>query len=370
VLQSRRILGSPGALLIYSRKPCAFRGTTIVGCAFAFILLPSFFLSPNPAEAQGAISSSVQIAGAVRDEASRKPVAGARVDLTSPGGFAAPSQYTDTNGQFHIDRVKDGDYQVTVRKLGYETAQLSISVSGGHASNVDIDLRAERSNSDAGSKTATGPAETVSTHELKVPEKARDESARGKELMAKSDYAGAIAEFQKATDDSPSYYEAYVRMGVAQYMAGQAPDALRSFQKSIDLSGGKYSEAFFDLAEVLNDTNDFSGAQVVARQQIALDQSWQGYFQLSRALLGLKQYPDAERAAKKCRDLNARYRQIYVILKNIHLQMQDFPSALQDIDAYLKLDPNSPTSEQMRATRAQVMKALESEQSKASPKPQ
>ena len=342
----------------------------MAGCALASILLPSLFLSPKPAAAQGGISASSQIAGSVRDEVSRQAVAGARVDLTSSGGFAAPSQYTDTNGQFHIDRVKDGDYQVSVRKIGYVTAQVSISVNGGHASNVDVDLRPERSNSDAGSKSGTGPPETVSTHELKVPQRARDDSARGKELMAKSDYAGAIAEFQKATDDFPSYYEAYVRMGVAQYMAGHAPDALQSFQKSIDLSGGKYSEAFFDLAEVLNDTGDFSGAQVVARQQIELDQSWQGYFQLSRALLGLKQYPDAEHAAKKCRDLNARNRQVYEVLKDIHIAMHDYSGALDDIDAYLKLDPNSPASQQIRATREQLVKALANTPAKASPKTQ
>jgi hypothetical protein len=356
--------------MICSHKPFAFRRTAIAGCVFALILLPSFFLSPKTAGAQGNISASSQIAGTVRDETSRQAVAGARVDLTSPGGFAAPSQYTDTNGQFHFDRVKDGDYQVTVRKIGYGTAQLSISVSGGHASNVDVDLRAERSNSDAGSKAGTGPAETVSTHELKVPERAREESARGKELMAKNDYADAIAEFQKATDDFPSYYEAYVRMGVAQFMAGHATDARISFQKSIDLSGGKYSEAFYDLADVLNDTDDYSSAEVVARQQIELDQSWQGYFQLSRALLGLKQYPDAERAAKKCRDLNARYRQIYEVLKDIHISMRDYSGALDDIDAYLKLDANGPASQQMRATREQLVKALANTPAKASPKPQ
>jgi hypothetical protein len=50
--------------------------------------------------------------------------------------------------------------------------------------------------------------------------------------------------------------------------------------------------------------------------------------------------------------------------------MQDFPEALQDIDAYLKLDPNSPVSQQMRATRAQVSTALEGAQAKASQKSQ
>jgi tetratricopeptide (TPR) repeat protein len=335
------------------------------------LILPLSFLCPGLAEAQ-AISDSAQVVGYVRDDASHQPVVSARIDLISPNGFAAPTQYTDTNGQFHFDHARDGDYHVTVRKMGYITAELNISVSGGHQSNVDVDLRAESPNSASGSKTGTGGRPgSVSAHELKVPERAREESDKGKALMAKSDYAGAVAEFQKAIDTFPSYYEAYSRMGIAQYMAGHPTEASGSFQKSIDLSGGKYSDAFFDLADVLNDTNDFSGAEIVARQEIALDESaWQGYFQLSRSLLGLKQYADAERAAKKCRDLNVQNRQIYLILTNVHLGMQNFPAALDDIDAYLKLDPKSPASEQMRTTRAQVTKALESAPAKASQKPQ
>jgi tetratricopeptide (TPR) repeat protein len=356
--------------MICFRKPGVFRGGAVTVYGLGFILLLS--LLPASAARAQAISDSAQVVGYVRDEASHQPVVSARIDLISPSGFAAPSQYTDTNGQFHLDHVKDGDYRVSVRKMGYVTAELNVSVSGGHQSNVDVDLRPESPNSAAGSKAGTGGRpESVSAHELKVPERAREESDKGKALMAKSDYVGAVAEFQKAIDAFPSYYEAYSRMGLAQYMAGHAAEARESFKESIDLSGGKYSEAFFDLADVLNDTDEFSQAEAVARQEIALDQSWwQGYFELSRSLLGLKQYADAERAAKKCRDLNAQNRQIYLILTNIHLGMKEFPAALDDIDAYLKLDPKSPASEQMRKTREQVTKAIENAQTKASQKPQ
>jgi tetratricopeptide (TPR) repeat protein len=338
---------------------------TKVVTAITLGLLVCFLSAPAPA-AQ-AVSDSAQVVGYVRDEASHEPIVSVRVDLISQKGFAAPSQYTDTNGEFHFDHVHDGDYQVNARKIGYVTAQVSVSVIGGHESNVNFDLRRESSGSGTDSNANKGGPETVSAHELKVPEKARAESDRAKALMAKSDFDGAIVEFQKAIDDFPSYYEAYSRMGVAQYMGGHAVEARASFQKAIDLSGGKYEEALFDLANVLNDTNDFSGAEAIARQQIALDESsWEGYFQLARALLGMQKYADAEVPAKKCRELNARYHQIYIILTNIHIGMRDYPAVLQDIDAYLKLDSSSPAAAQMRTTRAQVVKAL----AKGSSKPE
>lgn len=318
-----------------------------------------------------AVSDAAQVVGYVRDEGSHEPIVSARVDMISPKGFAAPSQYTDTSGEFHFDRVKDGDYQVTVRKMGYVTAQVSVSVIGGHQSNVNFDLRRDNSGGGANSNGNKGRPETVSTHELTVPEKARSESDKGKALMAKNDYLGAIAEFQKAVDDFPSYYEAYCRMGVAQYMSGHATEARDAFQKAIDVSDGKYEEAFFDLANVLNDAGNFADAESVAQKEVALDQSsWEGYFQLARALLGMQKYADAETNAKKSRDLNRRDRQIYVILTNIHIGMHDYPSVLQDIDAYLKIDSTSPAAAQMKTTREQVQKAMaKSEPAGASQKP-
>lgn len=179
--------------------------------------------------------------------------------------------------------------------------------------------------------------------------------------MAKKDYAGALAQFDKAINEFDPYYEAYADMGVAQFMLGHTPDAVRSFQKSIDLSKGKYPDAEFDYADLLNDTGDFAGAAPLARQDIALeDASWRGYFQLSRALLGLKQIPEAEKSARRAQELNPQDRQIYVILTNIHIAKRDYPAVLEDIDAYLKLDPDSSASQQMRATRAQVARVLAS----------
>lgn len=317
--------------------------------------------------AQG-VSPGGGVSGYVRDASSQDPVVSARVDLMSPNGFAAPTAYTNENGEFRFNSVGDGDYHIMVSKMGYDKVELTVSVVAGHTAQLTIDLKTTASDSN-GSSAEKGPAETISAHELSAPPAARDAYAKGQGLMAKNDYDGAIAAFQKATRQFPDFYEAYATMGVAQYMSGHAADARASLQKSIDLSKGKYPDALFDLADVYNDINDYADAEPLAKQVIDLDpSSWHGCFERARALLGLKRYAEAEQNARKAIELAPKNLHAYVILTNTHIAMQDYAAAIHDIDAYLKLDPNSSASEAMRSTRAQLAKAL-SAAKKQSPKP-
>jgi hypothetical protein len=329
------------------------------GLCAVFVLSGRFFRLDL--RAQG-VSDSPQIAGFVRDASSHEPVVSARIDLISPRGFAAPTTYTNTEGEFRFDYVKDGDYQVEVRKMGYEDAKLAVSVVAGHHSHVEVDLEPK-----SDSVEDREPAETVSAHELTVPENAREDYRKGRALMAKEDYTGAVAAFLKATQESPTYYEAYAKLGVSQYMSGHADEARAALEKSMELSEGKYAEAAFDLADVFNDVGNFSDAEPLARRGIALDaSSWQGQFELARSLLGMKRYADAERSAKKCLAMKPQNKQLYIVLTNIHIELHEYPAVVEDIDAYLKLDPNSAASEQMRATRAQVLKAMATAKKKSS----
>ncbi len=97
----------------------------------------------------------------------------------------------------------------------------------------------------------------------------------------------------------------------------------------------------------------------MARQAIALDNSWRGYFELARAQFGLRQFPDAEENAAKARDLQPDYPLVYVVLTNIHLALRDYASVMQDADAYLKRAPNSAIGEQIRTIRQHVERALQ-----------
>jgi tetratricopeptide (TPR) repeat protein len=326
----------------------------------------AFFACAPAGLAQG-VNEGASILGYVRDAGTHEPLVGARVDLMSPNGLAAPTRYTNSNGEFSIGGVPDGDYHVIIKKLGFKDDEESVSVIASHQSRLDVDLR--HSNSD--NTTPDAPAEAISAHQLTVPEKPRQDYMKGKDLLGKNDYAGAQASFEKAIKEFPSYYEAYADLGYTQYMQGHAPEARASLQQSIDLSDGKYPDALFDLADVSNDTGDYAKAEQLAGQDVGLESaSWRGYFQLARAQAGLKKFPEAERNAKKSLELNNKLSMTYVILTNIHIATRQYSAAVDDIDGYLKLDGNSPTSEQMRATRAQLAKALAAATAKPQPSSQ
>jgi len=297
---------------------------------------------------------NARINGTVVDEASHQPISSARVELVGPSGLAAPTKYTSLNGKFYFG-APDGDYHLVIRKMGYRDGKASVSVYGASQSRVDVELVRETSDS----KSSAAPFEVISAHELTISEKAREWYREGKTLTGKKDYNGAVAQFQKAIKESPSYYEAYAGMGIAQYLLGQAPAARASMQKSVDLSEGKYSEGLLDFASVLNGLHDFASAETFARQGIALEgTSWRGHLELARALLGLNRLTEAELSAREAQKLNGQDAQVYVVLVNIHAGMRHYNAVLRDIDAYLALEPSGPMSDQMRTTRAQAAKAL------------
>ncbi len=309
---------------------------------------------------------NARIIGTVVDEASHQPVSSARVELVGPSGLAAPTKYTTLNGKFYFG-APDGDYHLVIRKTGYRDGKASVSVYGAGQTRVDVELVRETPDS----KLSSAPAEVISAHELTISEKARDFNREGKTLTGKKDYKGAVAQFQKALKESPSYYEAYAGMGIAQYLLGQAPAARASLQKSVDLSEGKYLEGLLDFANVLNGLHDFAGAETFARQGIALEgTSWQGHLELARALLGLKRLMEAEQSAMEAEKLNSQDAQVYVLLVNIHAGMRKYSAVLRDIDAYLALSPIGPMSEQMRTTRAQIAKAMADAEARSPHKPQ
>jgi len=317
--------------------------------------------------AQAQVDNNHAVLGTVHDSATHDPVAGVRVELVLGGNqLAAAPQTTSTEGQFRFYGVP-GDYFILARKEGYVPAQQKFSIVAGQEISVTIDL--VRQPPEVSSSAA--PGEAISAHQLTVPAKAREAYGKGMTLVdSKKDYAGAIVQFESAVRDYPSYYEAYAEMGVTHYHMGDAAAAEEDLRKSIELSSGKYSYAVVDLAELMNNTGRFADAEPVARQAIGADgSSSRGYYELARAEWGLKRPADAEGNAAKSRDLKPDYPLVYLMLTNIHLALKNYSSALQDIDAYLKLDPGSPTSEQVRKTREQISHAIEKAQAQSAAVP-
>ncbi|HTS13509.1 MAG TPA: carboxypeptidase regulatory-like domain-containing protein [Candidatus Limnocylindrales bacterium] len=318
-----------------------------------------FLLAALPSTAQIENGDHI-IVGTVRDSASHQPVAGARIELVVGGAkLAAPPTSSNTEGEFELSAHK-GDFFVHAEMAGYVTAEVKVSVGPAQETDVEIELRREAPRD----SSASAPPEAISAHQLSVPGKARESFEKGMSLVgSKKDYSSAASEFQSAITAYPAYYEAYAELGVARYYLGDARAAEDALRKSVALSDGKYSYALLDLAELLNNTARFGDAEPVARQAVALDASAsRAYYELARAQFGLKRPVDAEQSASKCRDLNPDYPLVYLTLANIHIALRNYAAVLIDLDSYLKLTPDGPTSDQVRHTRAQVARTLDRSQ--------
>jgi tetratricopeptide (TPR) repeat protein len=276
--------------------------------------------------------------------------------LKQATGTPITTTFTRDNGDFQFDGLGNGDYIIEVSVKDYERFQQEVAINGASRLGLSIFL------AKSGKPPATPALQelSISAHQLSVPHKAHDEFEKGMALIyLKSDYRGAIAQFQLAIRDFPAYYEAYAEQGSAYYQLQDLGHAEEALQKSVDLSSGQYADAMFTLAAILTDMKRYEEAESVSRRGVSVDaSSWRGPFELARALTALKKTDEAEKSAQKSRDLMPDNPPVYLLLANIHIQRKDYAALLRDLDDYLRLAPVGSEADQARKTKAHVQAFL------------
>jgi len=294
------------------------------------------------------------ITGFVREEGNNNPIAGATLEISHSGSQALTQAFSAMDGQFVFHGLQEGDYVITAEKNGFDSASVPVSVRRTGVPQVTISLRR------ASPGGVVGPGSPISAHQLQVPKKAREDYEKGFRLLEdKNNPAGSIPAFEKAVKEFPSYYEAYTELGIANYHLSKVAEAEASLKKAIELSDGKYLQPLYLLADLYNSQGKYQEAEPLARQAIALDDSaWNSFFALARSLVGLKRASEAETSALRARDLAPQNPQVYLVLANVHVLEQNYPAAVQDFDAYLKLVPNGQSSDAVRRTRDKLQKQV------------
>jgi tetratricopeptide (TPR) repeat protein len=320
---------------------------------YAWLLIALALLAPPFGFGQTPLKKV--LSGCIREEGSGHIISEARIELQNSFGSPIANAYSDGNGAYEFDDLGGGDFYLLARHDGYEPSRQFVRPDGSGHVYMDVYLRI--ASGESGHKSV----QPVSEHELSIPPKARESFEKGVQLVVeKSDYRGAVAQFTRAIEQYPSYYEAYAAMGLAQNKMGDAAAAEAALRKSIDLSAEKYPQAMIDLAAMFNGQKRFSDAEPLLRKVIDLDaSSWRGQLELASALSGQQRFKEAVTRASAARDLKPDNPQIYLLLYNLHIQTDDFPGALRDADAYLKLTPDGAMADRVRKMRVELEKAVE-----------
>jgi tetratricopeptide (TPR) repeat protein len=288
------------------------------------------------------------IAGSVLIDGDTQPAARVRVDVKGVGGGAIATAFTDASGRFEAPAEGAGAVIVTVQERGYEPVEQRVDLGfEGTTPGVVITLRRAR----------TIPIEAtgykVSVHDLRVPGKARREFEKGLDRLQKKDFAAGLDHFKEATHAFPDYYEAYYEIGVAHMELRHRDEAEQALQRAIDLSGGGYADAQFALGALLCDRQQYSEAERVLRRGIDVDaNSWKGHLFLGQALFGQNRLAEAEKSAQEVLLRRSDLASAYILLANIHIRRHEYVLGLKDLDTFLNMKPEGPTSDQARAVRA------------------
>ncbi len=325
-------------------------------------LLPILFLNMSlivwapTAMAQAQLPSAEQtggtISGTVLLKKGNRPASQVAVKLKSHVAGIFRSVLTDLEGHFEVRSLPPSTYEIVVDEPGYEPAQASAQLDGS-TSPLVLYL-----NSPNTAQTERNRY-TISARELKIPDKARNEYAKGLGSLVKNDLAGSASHFTKAAQAFPEFYEAFYHLGVAETRQGRLEEALPAFQKSIDLSGGRYAWAEFGMGYLLYLEGKTEEAVTALRRGLDVDgNSSDGYFMLGLALLKLNRLDEAEKCAREALLRNPNFAEAYLVLSDTYGRRREYHAQLQGLDTYLRLEPNGVESEHVREAREVILRIM------------
>jgi Tfp pilus assembly protein PilF len=341
-----------GPLAITERLYRALRSTK--QGSLPWLLLGSLVCTPIArAQIAGVDRQAVEIFGTVFVERGNRPIGGVMVNIRSITGGPFVRVLTDWSGRFQVRGLNPGMYEIVVEEVGYEPTRETLQLLRGPSPPLELYLKASSSSPVRRTDYA------VSARELRIPVKARNAFEKGLERLARNDADGSRTQFVRATVTFPDYYEAYYHMGVVDFRLGREEEAAQAFQRAIDLSGGRYAWAQFGLGLLLCRRGEYAEAETVIRRGLDVDgSSPTGHLFLSVALFHLNRLEAAEKSAREALLKKPGFASAYLVLADVHGRTGEYASQLQNLDAYLKLEPDGPASKRVREVREVVQRIV------------
>lgn len=320
-------------------------------CSLVFPVCTPGFLLSSVSE-----MSTSGLSGAVFADGTNRRIPQASVTLCDDGGNPLQESFAGDSGEFSFQGLRPGHYILRVKAAGFQPAEL----------HVDLSLTSER-----GLTVSLKPipvvvlppagSETISAHELAMPEAARNLLASGKKkLYTDKDVKAALRDFQSATEKVPTFYEAYYQAGIAQLALQDSIEAEKQFRKAVEISQKKYADADIALGTLLVHRNEINEGESLLRKGLASNpNSWPGQFEVGELELSRGHLQPALAAAEKAAELAPQQAVVYRLLAVVHLRQKDYPALVSALDSYIELDPDSPAGVRAKELRVEAQRQLD-----------
>lgn len=280
-----------------------------------------------------------QVMVRVRDRSTEDSLTQARVQLIRfPDGIVS-EQFTASDGGVQFSGISVGAYTIRVSRQGYESGEARVDFRRGDASLQTVDILLSAVKEDR----AVAPGGTVSAGDLRIPDNARKEFERGMRLLnEKKRPSDSIAAFQRAIDLYPNYPDAYFLMATAQIQTNAAPAAEASLRKAISLNP-RTTLPYYPLAMLLFSQRRYGEEQKLLEQAQSLDNTdWRWPFELARCEAQENHWEPAVRHALESSKLPNAATKVHLLLGDIYSNTGRTRDAIEELELFVKLDPESP----------------------------
>ena len=307
-------------------------------------------------EFAGQTAAAADIVGVVYSEGSNERVAHASVWLYTAGGVRAGEAVTNDRGEFAFQNAPVGPCVLKIAADGFTPLEMDITADFHSSTGISFFLRPAKKSA------GEGPGgSAISAHELSMPASPRKLVDSGKKkLYAGQNPEAALRDFQSAIDKAPDYYEAYYQIAMAYLSLKNPAEAEANLKKSVDLSNQSYAEGMLALASLQLGRHDAADGEPLLRRALELNpNSWVGQYELGKLELYRMHLDAALDAATKAESLAPNQPKVYHLMSLIHLRQNNYQAAVADLDAYIKLDPDSLDGQTAKQIRADTKRKLD-----------
>lgn len=274
-----------------------------------------------------------------------------RVEVTLTNISSAPKTIlADDNGEFIFRRLAPGAYTVSIRAgKDFEPVTETVNIidsptlrtSMGRNFTVQIQLKYK-----AG--TSIKP-DVLDASLASVPQSAVKLYQKGLAAARDGDTRQAVKHFEEAVAAYPEFALALSELGFQYLRLNELDKAADALERAIKL----VPEAFaphLSYGRLLIQRSKFAEAETELRHAVKInDSSAPAHFHLARALIAQSHYDDAETELKRTITLsNDGISEAHRFLGAIYNERGDSKNAIEQLETYLRLSPNTKDAPQIR----------------------
>jgi Tfp pilus assembly protein PilF len=269
-----------------------------------------------------------------------------RIDSSNSTGL---SVVADADGAFTFRNLEPGPYSLTVDAgEGFEVFKETIYIDREISSNprtvtVPVYLRL-KTNSPL-------PDKTVDALLAKAPKPAVERYNKARELAQAGDSKTAIEELKGAISLYAEFALAYNEMGVQHLKIGQLEQAIEALRSAVKFAPEAFSPRLNYGIALLN-KKEFSQSESELRRALKKnDSSPTAHLYLGMTLISLRKHDEAEKELQRAIVLGGdQMSRAHYYLGGIYWGRREYKRAADELETYLKMDPQAPDAERVQNT--------------------